>query len=97
MSIEEFFQSLWVWLIDFLNQLIPKYILPNVQIIIQVVILLFVAYLAGRISKAVVVRILRVFGLRKASVQFGELRHPLLLGSVQQGVMNRACGLIPNW
>jgi small-conductance mechanosensitive channel len=69
MTIEEFFQSLWVWFTGFVEQLVPKYVLPNVQMIIQVVILLFVAYIAGRISKAVVIRILRVFGLRKASVR----------------------------
>ena len=69
MTIEEFFGSLWAWFADFLGNLGPNYILPNLRLFAQIAILLVVAYIAGRICKAIVVKILSVAGLKKISVR----------------------------
>ena len=69
MTLEEFFASLWAWFADFIGNLGPNYILPNLRVFAQVVILLVVAYIAGRISKAIVVKILSVAGLKKMTVR----------------------------
>jgi small-conductance mechanosensitive channel len=69
MDINEFLQSLWAWLLEFANNFAPNYILPNLQLIIQVGILLVVAYALGKIGKAVTVKLLSIAGLRKVTVR----------------------------
>lgn len=69
MDINEFLQSLWNWLMQFVNDFVPNYILPNLQLIIQVGLLLVVAYLLGKIGKAVTVKLLSLAGLRKVTVR----------------------------
>ena len=69
MDINEFLQSLWSWLMQFVNEFVPNYILPNLQLIIQVGLLLVVAYLLGKIGKAVAVKLLSLAGLRKVTVR----------------------------
>ena len=58
-----------MWLSEFLGNLGPNYVLPNLRIFAQVIILLMVAYVAGRISKAIVVKILSVAGLKKVTIR----------------------------
>ncbi len=69
MEIQEFVQSLWTWVVGFFSEFVPNYILPNLHIIIQVAVLLLVAYVLGRICKAVAVRLLSIAGLRKVTVR----------------------------
>ena len=69
MDVNEFLQSLWVWLVQFVNDFAPNYILPNLQLIIQVGLLLVVAYILGFIGKAVTVKLLSLAGLRKVTVR----------------------------
>ncbi len=65
----EFFGGLWAWLVSFFTGLIPNYILPNLQIILQVLILLIVAYVSGRVGKALTVKLLSVAGLKKITIR----------------------------
>lgn len=67
--VTEFLNSLWLWLVSFMTGLIPNYIIPNLQIILQVFILLIVAYIAGRIGKALTVKLLSVAGLKKITIR----------------------------
>lgn len=69
MTIEEFFGSLWIWFSEFLGDLVPNYILPNLRLFAQILILLVVAYVAGRICKAIVIKILSVAGLKKVTIR----------------------------
>lgn len=57
--------SAWIWLLDFLNNLIPVYIIPNFQMILQVIVLIPIAWVAGRIIKAIVVRVIGKAGLKR--------------------------------
>ena len=69
MNIQEFLQSLWTWLVEFLSGFPENYILPNLQIIIQVAILLLVAYILGKIGKAITVKLLSIAGLKKVTIR----------------------------
>jgi small-conductance mechanosensitive channel len=69
MDIQEFLQSLWSWLVQFLSTFPENYILPNLQLIIQVGALLVVAYVLGKIGKAVTVKLLSIAGLKKVTIR----------------------------
>ena len=69
MDINEFVQSLWTWLVDFFTTFPENYILPNLQLIIQVVAFIVVAYALGKIGKAVTVKLLSIIGLRKVTIR----------------------------
>jgi hypothetical protein len=69
MDINEFLQSLWTWLVGFFSSFPENYILPHLQLIIQVGALLIVAYVLGKIGKAVTVKILSVIGLKKVTIR----------------------------
>jgi len=69
MDVMEFLQSLWSWLVDFFSNFAPNYIFPNLQLIIQVGILLLVAYILGKIGKAITVKLLSVAGLKKVTIR----------------------------
>lgn len=69
MDINDFVQSLWTWLVGFFGAFPENYILPNIQLIVQVGALIIVAYVLGKIGKAVTVKILSVIGLRKVTIR----------------------------
>lgn len=69
MAIEEMLQSFWAWFVTFSQQLIPDYILPNLQLIVQIVVLLIIGYVVGRLVKLGVVRILAIVGLKKITTR----------------------------
>ena len=69
MDVMEFLQSLWAWLVDFFSNFAPNYIFPNLQLIIQVGILLLVAYILGKIGKAITVKLLSIAGLKKVTIR----------------------------
>lgn len=68
-SINEVFQAVGVWVTDFTTTVMPTYLLPNVQILIQIIILLIVGYIGGKLAKIVVVKILSVSGLKKITIK----------------------------
>ena len=69
MDINQFLQSLWTWLAGFASSFPDNYILPHLELIIQVGALLIVAYVLGKIGKAVTVKILSVIGLKKVTIR----------------------------
>ncbi|NIO20198.1 MAG: mechanosensitive ion channel [Candidatus Aenigmarchaeota archaeon] len=69
MDLNAFLESLNTWVISFFRQLVPEYILPNLQLIIQIVIILLVGYIVGKISKIIVTKILSVAGLKRITAK----------------------------
>lgn len=69
MDITEFLQSMWTWLVEFFSNFPQNYILPNLQLIIQVVVLILMAYVLGKIGKAVTVKLLSIAGLKKVTIR----------------------------
>jgi small-conductance mechanosensitive channel len=69
MDVNTFLHSLYVWLMSFFKNFLPEYILPNLQLIIQIVIILLVGYIAGKIGKVVVTKILYVAGLKRITAK----------------------------
>ena len=57
--------SVWAWIMTGLSRLLPDYIMPNIQLLIQIVILLVIAYIVGRIGKVIVANIFGRTGLRR--------------------------------
>ncbi len=68
-DINAFLQSTYAWIVNFLQEFLPKYISPNLQLIIQIVLIIVVGYIAGRISKAVIGKILYVVGFRRMTAR----------------------------
>ena len=69
MDINEFLQSLWTWLVQFASTFPETYVLPNLQLIIQVVALLVVAYVIGKLGKAITVKLLSIAGLKTVTIR----------------------------
>jgi hypothetical protein len=69
MDLNAFLQSLQAWTVSFFEQLIPEYILPNLQLIIQIMIILLVGYLIGKIGKIAVTKILSIAGLKRITAK----------------------------
>ena len=63
--VESVFESFFTDVVNFLYALIPQYILPNLQLIIQVVVLLVVAFVVGKVIKVFAVKILNTIGLKR--------------------------------
>ena len=69
MEIQEFLQSMWNWLVEFFMTFPQNYILPNLQLIVQVAVLILMAYILGKIGKAVTVKLLSIAGLKKVTIR----------------------------
>lgn len=65
----DFIQPLWSYILSFLNTFIPDYILPNIRLILQIILILIIGFLVGRLSKAVTVKILTIAGIKKITVR----------------------------
>ncbi len=68
-DINEFLQVAYTWIINFLQEFFPRYVIPNLQFIIQIILIIVVGYVAGRISKAIVRKILYVTGLKRMTAR----------------------------
>ncbi len=64
MDINSVIQPVWAWLLDFSGRLLPEYILPNLRLILQVVLIMVAAYIAGKIGKFLIKRLLKIVGLK---------------------------------
>jgi small-conductance mechanosensitive channel len=69
MDLNSLLQPVWAWLLEFSNKLLPEYIIPNLWLITEIVLILIVAYIAGRFGKFVTKRLLGVVGLRKMTAR----------------------------
>ena len=63
------FQAAWSYFISSLNIFIPQYILPNLQLILQIILILIVGFFVARLSKTVTVKLLTMAGLRKITIR----------------------------
>ncbi|RLJ08963.1 MAG: hypothetical protein DRP16_00240 [Candidatus Aenigmatarchaeota archaeon] len=63
------FQAVWSYFISSLNIFIPQYILPNLQLILQIILILIVGFFVARLSKTVTVKLLTMAGLRKITIR----------------------------
>ena len=64
MNLDQILQSVWTWIAEFSNRLLPDYIIPNLWIILELVALLIAAYIVGKVGKFVTTRFLNIFGLK---------------------------------
>jgi hypothetical protein len=69
MDFNAFGQTVWEWLVEFSNRLLPEYILPNLWLIFEIVLLLIAAYIMGRAGKFVTKRLLSVVGLKRMTAR----------------------------
>jgi small-conductance mechanosensitive channel len=65
MDINAFLQPAIAWLTDVSARLVPEYIIPNLTIILQVILILAIAYIAGKVGKVLTRRLLNIAGLSK--------------------------------
>lgn len=63
--LDAIFNSVQGFTVATLNDIIPTYIIPNIQIIFQLVLLLVLSYIIGKVVKMLTVKILGVIGLRR--------------------------------
>ncbi|MCK4531444.1 MAG: mechanosensitive ion channel [Candidatus Aenigmarchaeota archaeon] len=68
-DINEFLQVAYAWIINFLQEFFPRYVIPNLQFIIQIILIIVVGYIAGRVCKAIVRKILYVTGLKRMTAR----------------------------
>jgi small-conductance mechanosensitive channel len=60
-------ESLYQKASSFIGNIIPTYIIPHLQLIMQILILLIVAYIAGKIIKIISIKILNIVGLKRVT------------------------------
>ncbi len=68
-AIEGVINYIRIWIVNFAQRLVPDYILPNLQLIVQVLILLIAGYIAGKLGKVIVTKILSAVGLKKITTR----------------------------
>jgi len=69
MDLNSLWQPIWAWLVEFSESLLPEYIVPNLWLIFELVLILIVAYIAGRIGKFVTRRLLSIVGLKRMAAR----------------------------
>lgn len=65
MDISAFLQPAVTWFADVSARLVPEYIIPNLTLILQIVLILAVAYIVGKVGKVLTRRLLNVVGLSR--------------------------------
>jgi len=68
-TLESVINYIVTWLTSFVQRLLPDYILPNLQLIIQVLILLILAYVIGKLGKVVTRKILSAVGFKRVTTR----------------------------
>jgi len=69
MNPEMLFRFAWSWLVNFFTQTLPQLLLPNLQLIVNIMLLVVAGYIVGRIVKAVMVKLLGVVGLKRITTR----------------------------
>lgn len=67
MAINDALHAVYNQTVDFVNQFIPNLILPNLQLIAQIVLILIIGFIIGKISKSVVTKFLAIIGLKRVT------------------------------
>jgi hypothetical protein len=65
MDIGSVLQSFFAWLSEFSGALLVDFIIPNLRIILQLVLIVVLAYIVGRLGKFLTARLLSVVGLKR--------------------------------
>lgn len=60
-----FLESVYTYLAVSVNSFIPNYLLPQIPIILQILLLLVVAFITGKIVKIISLKILTIIGLKR--------------------------------
>ena len=66
---ESIFESFYAAIVGIIDQVVPKFILPNISLIIQIVLLLIIGFIAGKIVKAVAMKLLNIVGLKRITTR----------------------------
>lgn len=69
MDLNTLIQPVWAWMVDFSNNLLPVYIVPNLWLFFEVVLILIVAYIVGRFGKFITKRLLGMVGLKRMTAK----------------------------
>lgn len=69
MDLNTLMQPVWAWMVDFSNKLLPVYIVPNLWLMFEVVLILIVAYIVGRFGKFITKRMLSMVGLKRMTAK----------------------------
>ena len=69
MDLNTLMQPVWAWMVDFSNKLLPVYIVPNLWLMFEVVLILIVAYIVGRFGKFITKRLLSMVGLKRMTAK----------------------------
>jgi hypothetical protein len=75
MAFEEIPQIIGQEIMQFFYSFVPNFIIPNLQLIVQIIILLILGFIVGKLSKSLVTRILSIIGLKRVTAKswFGSL------------------------
>ncbi|RLI96625.1 MAG: hypothetical protein DRO99_04155 [Candidatus Aenigmatarchaeota archaeon] len=68
-TVESALGRVWSWLMGFLQNLVPEYILPNIPVIIQVAVLLAAGYISGKLAKLIVTKLMSAIGLKRITTR----------------------------
>ena len=69
MNVQQFLEMFGAMIVQFFSDFVPNYVIRNLQIIIQVVALLVVAYVVGKIAKAITIKLLSVVGFKRITIR----------------------------
>jgi small-conductance mechanosensitive channel len=69
MNVQEFLQLFGANVVDFFSTLIPEYVVPNLTLIVEVIVLFILAYVIGKIGKAVTTKLLIIVGLKRITIR----------------------------
>ncbi len=64
-TIEGTINYIVVWILTFFQRLVPDYILPNIQVIVQILLLFVAGYIVGKLGKLIVTKTLSAVGLKR--------------------------------
>ena len=65
MDIASVIQGASAWLSGAAGAIVPQYIVPNISLILQIVLIVAVAYIAGRLGKFLTTRLLSMVGIKR--------------------------------
>ena len=68
-TIESTMNYIWTGVATFTQRLVPDYILPNIPMFIYIFLLLIVGYIAGKLGKLIVTKILAAVGLKRLTTK----------------------------
>lgn len=68
-TIESAINYAWTGIATFVQRFVPDYVVPNISLIIYVLLLLIAGYIAGKLGKLIVTKILAAVGLKRLTTK----------------------------